>query len=265
MRNIFQMNRRGVLKGLGGFLSISRNEVQSLSIPEILNSNWRRLNLLYLYSQRPCPQRRQIVISVHFNDTGLECQESMSKTIVRYLRLGTVVAAEMGVIRYITAAFRTPFDSVNTKSLTPLRINGKGAVKKLVNFRRFVDFRWGHWVRRHIRGGKEHKSPPFQSDQDIFLKREILSKATFNFFRPLTLSRLKFRFLSHLSSTFGSRPDKFIDAGLNLLIGFASRNGEDLFLEFVPLENHLLSAIQFNLLSSNDLIVPLPLADLCHS
>lgn len=165
-----------------------------------------------------------------------------TKAIVRYLRLGTVVAAEMGVIRYITAAFRTPFDSVNTKSLTPLRINGKGAVKKLVNFRRFVGFRWGHWVRRHIRGGKEHKSPPFQSDQDIFLKREILSKATFNFFRPLTLSRLKFRFLSHLSSTFGSRPDKFIDAGLNLLIGFASRNGEDLFLEFVPLENHLLSS-----------------------
>jgi hypothetical protein len=63
----------------------------------------------------------------------------MSKAIVRYLRLGTVVAAEMGVMSYITAAFRTPF--VNTKSLTPLRINGKGAVKKLVNFRRFVGFR----------------------------------------------------------------------------------------------------------------------------
>jgi len=85
----------------------------------------------------------------------------------------------------------------------------------------------------------------------IFLKREILSEATFNFFRPptlrvhLTLSRLKFRFLSHLSSPFGSvlsRPDKFIDAGLKLVIGFASRNGEDLFLEFVPLENHLLSS-----------------------
>ena len=139
----------------------------------------------------------------------------------------------------------TVCDSVNT----PLRING---VTKVVKFL----FRGFRWVRRHIRGEKEHKSPLSNQIRIFFWSEKLWVRP--NLRVHLTPSRLKFRFLSPLSSPFGSvlsRPEKFIDAGLKLVIGFASRNGEDLFLEFVPLENHLLSSfpVRSNSISSNDL------------
>jgi len=58
----------------------------------------------------------------------------MSKAIVRYLNSRSGRDGSHSLHHY---CIPTPFDSVNT--LTPL--NGKGAVKKLVNFRRFVGFR----------------------------------------------------------------------------------------------------------------------------